>query len=90
MRCEEKERSTDVELPREGSKSGLTVDAWEDVEGKLLWTLYDDVFAGRVPSDHVVVLWTLEEAGETRRTRYGGRGRGDLRVEFCEERRLGL
>lgn len=59
-----KERSTDVELPRKGSESGLTVDAWEDVESELLRTFYDDVFAGGVPSDHVMVLWTLEETGK--------------------------
>lgn len=70
------ERSTDVELPRKGSESGLTVDAWEDVEGKLLRTFYDDVFAGRVPSDHVVVLWTLEKPGGTRREERGGGGTG--------------
>lgn len=67
--CDGKERSTDVELPRKGSKSGLTVDTWEDMEGELLWTLHDDVFTGGIPSDHVMVLWTLEETGETRRTR---------------------
>jgi len=70
------ERSTDVELPRKGSESGLTVDAWEDVEGKLLGTFYDDVFAGGVPSDHVMVLWTLEKPGETRREERGGGGAG--------------
>ena len=77
-------------MPRKGSKSGLTVDAWEDVEGKLLGSFYDDVLAGRVPSDHVMVLWTFEEAGETRRVGDGGRGGLDLRVEFCEKCCLGL
>lgn len=61
------------------------------MEGELLGTLHDDVFAGGVPSDHVVVLWTLEEAGgDASGGGDGGRGRGDLRVEFCEEGGLGL
>jgi len=33
------------------------------MKGKLLWSFYDDVLAGRVPSDHVVVFWALEETG---------------------------
>jgi hypothetical protein len=31
------------------------------MESKLLWTLYDDVLAGWVPSNHVVIFRTLEE-----------------------------
>lgn len=42
----------------------MTVDAGEDVEGELLWSLDDDVLAGGVPADHVVVFLALEEAGE--------------------------
>lgn len=45
------------------------------MEGELLGTLHDDVFAGGVPSDHVVVLWTLEEAGGD--ASGGGRGEGE-------------
>ena len=61
------------------------------MEGKLLWTFYDDMFAGGVPSDHVMVLWTLEETGGDAlgegRGMHGGR---DLRVEFCKKGCLGL
>lgn len=32
------------------------------MEGELLRPLDDDVLASRVPADHVVVFWTLEEA----------------------------
>ena len=32
------------------------------MEGELLWPFDDDVFAGRVPSNHVVVLRAFEEA----------------------------
>ena len=72
-----KERSTDIELPRKGSESGLTVDTGENVEGELLWTLHDDVFAGGVPPDHVVVLWPLEEPVDASG---GARGRGGGRL----------
>ena len=33
------------------------------MESELLWALDDDVLASRVPANHVVVLWALEEAG---------------------------
>lgn len=32
------------------------------MEGKLFWTLDDDMFAGRVPPDHVMVFGTFEQA----------------------------
>lgn len=60
------------------------------MEGELFWTLDDDVLAGRVPSDHVMVLWTLEETGDASGEGLLGGGGRDLRVEFCEESRLGL
>lgn len=44
------------------------------MKGELLWTLDDDVFAGGVPSDHVVVLWALEEAGGRVGGVHGGSG----------------
>ena len=62
------------------------------MERELLWTLYDDVLSSGIPSDHVVVLWSLEKAG-------GGRcecakekrdASGDVRVELGEEGGLGL
>jgi len=36
------------------------------MESELLWALDDDVFASRVPANHVVVLWALEEAGRAK------------------------
>ncbi len=59
--CNVKEMTTYVELPREAREAGLAVDAWEDVEGELFWPLDDDVLAGGVPADHVVVLGAFEE-----------------------------
>ena len=41
----------------------MTINAWKDKESELLWALDDDVLASRVPANHVVVLWALEEAG---------------------------
>ena len=32
------------------------------MEGELLWAFDDDVFAGGIPANHVVVLWPFEEA----------------------------
>lgn len=49
----------DIELPREAGESGLTVYTWKNVEGELLWPLYDDMFAGSIPANHVVVLWAF-------------------------------
>ena len=83
---------TYVKLPGEARKARLTVDAWEDMKGELLWPLYDDVLSCGVPANHVVVLWSLEKAG-------GGRcecakekrdASGDVRVELGEEGGLGL
>jgi hypothetical protein len=37
----------------------LTVYTWKNVEGELLWPLYDDMFAGSIPANHVVVLWAF-------------------------------
>ena len=34
------------------------------MEGELLGAFDDDVFAGGIPANHVVVLWSLEKAGE--------------------------
>jgi len=42
----------------------LTVNAGENMESELLWALDDDVFACRVPANHVMVLGAFEEAGE--------------------------
>ncbi len=53
--------NTDVKLPREASKSRLTVYTWKDMKSKLLWSLYDDMFAGRVPPNHMVVFRTLKK-----------------------------
>ena len=52
---------TYVQLARETGKTRLTVDAWEDMKGELLWPLYDDVLSCGVPANHVVVLWSLEK-----------------------------
>ena len=52
----------DIRLqPREAGETRLTVDAGEDMERELLWPFYDDVLARGVPSNHVVVLRSLEE-----------------------------
>lgn len=40
----------------------MTIDTWKDMESELLWSFYDDMFARRVPTNHVVVFWTFEEA----------------------------
>lgn len=66
---------TDVELPGEAGKPGLTVDAGEDVDGKLLWFFDDDVLSGRIPADHVMVLGAFEEAGGNDEDR---KARGDI------------
>lgn len=42
------------------------------MEGELLWSLYDDMFAGRIPSDHVMVFWPLEQTGGRVRARDRG------------------
>lgn len=61
------------------------------MEGELLWTLDNDVFASWVPADHVVIFGALEET-VNERVRRGSAvlGRGDVRVEFCEKGGLGL
>jgi hypothetical protein len=48
-----------IELAGEASKSGLTIDTWKDMESELLWSLYDDMFACRIPTNHMVVFWTF-------------------------------
>lgn len=45
------------------------------MECELFWTLYNDMFACGIPSDHVMVFWSLEQAVERRVSRGGG-GRG--------------
>ena len=74
-------------MPREGSKARLAVNAGEDMEGKLFWSLDDDVLSGGIPPDHVVVLWTFKET--ERGVRFEKRAkrtrRIDVRVELCEE-----
>jgi hypothetical protein len=52
-------------LPREASEAGLSVDAGEDMKSELFWSLDDDVLAGLVPADHVVILGSLEETVRT-------------------------
>ena len=32
------------------------------MEGELFWSFDDDVLAGGIPANHVVVLWPFEEA----------------------------
>ena len=41
------------------------------MEGKLFWSLDDDVLSGGVPANHVVVLWPLKQA--ERKDELGGR-----------------
>lgn len=36
------------------------------MEGELLWTLDDNVFAGGIPADHVVVLGTFKKTAAGR------------------------
>lgn len=62
-------KKTDIELAGEGGEAGLAVDGGEDMEGELLWAFYDDVVAGGVPANHVLVIGLLEEAGEEGRRR---------------------
>ena len=40
----------------------MTIDTWKDMESELLWSFYDDMFACRIPTNHMVVFGTLEEA----------------------------
>lgn len=67
-------------MPREAGETGLSVNAWKDMQSELLWPLDDDVLAGGIPADHVMVLRSLEEAGRRtsvyERTRiYAGKAR---------------
>jgi hypothetical protein len=39
----------------------LTVDAWEDVKGQLLWSFYDDMLARRIPADHMMVFGAFQK-----------------------------
>jgi hypothetical protein len=32
------------------------------MESELLWSLYDDMFACRIPTNHMVVFWPFEES----------------------------
>ena len=41
------------------------------MEGKLFWSLDDDVLSGGVPANHAVVLWPLKQA--ERKNEWGGR-----------------
>lgn len=52
-------------MPGEARESRLTINAGKDMEGKLFWPLNDDMFAGGVPANHVVVLGAFEEAVES-------------------------
>ena len=56
----------------------MAVYTWEDMERELFWTLYDDMFACRIPSDHVMVVWTLEQAVERRVSKGGRKKRAGL------------
>jgi hypothetical protein len=49
-----------IQLAREAGKARLTVDAGQDMQRQLLWTLDNDVFSCRIPSDHMVVFWTFK------------------------------
>ena len=48
----------------EAGESGLTIDTWKDMESELLWSFYDDMFACRIPTNHMVVFGTFQEAFE--------------------------
>jgi hypothetical protein len=39
----------------------LTIDAWEDVKSKLLWSFDNDMLACWIPANHMVVFGTLEK-----------------------------
>ena len=54
--------STHVQLARETSKARLAIHAGENVEGELLGAFDDDVFAGGIPTNHVVVFGAFEES----------------------------
>jgi hypothetical protein len=63
------------------------------VKSQLLWSLNDDVLACRIPANHVVVFWALEETclGQEERVervtkRWLKNGlKGHLRIQFCQE-----
>lgn len=50
-----------IELPGEAGKSRLPVDAWEDMEGKLLRPLDDDMLSSGIPANHMVILGAFEQ-----------------------------
>ncbi len=54
-------RDAYVQLAGEAGKAGLAVDTGQDVEGELLGTLDDDMFALWIPTYHVVVLRTFKQ-----------------------------
>ena len=50
------------------------------MESELFWTFYDDMLAGWVPSDHVVVFWAFEETVEIFQHVFEGKYKGDIRI----------
>ena len=45
----------------EACEAGLTINGRKDMKGELLRLFYDDVLSGRIPPNHMMVLWTFKE-----------------------------
>jgi hypothetical protein len=54
-------RITHIKLPRETGKARLSVDTRQDMDGQLLRLFDDDMLALWVPSNHVMVLRSLQK-----------------------------
>jgi hypothetical protein len=84
---------TNVELTRKARKPGLAIYAREDMDRELLWFFDNDVLAGGIPANHVVILSTLEKTA-SRHTSASAKSwavsgtRKHSRVELGEKRGL--
>jgi hypothetical protein len=48
-------------LSGEACEAGLAINGRKDMKGKLLRLFYDYVLSGRIPPNHMMVLWTFKE-----------------------------
>lgn len=53
------EAYTYIQLPGEACEAGLTIYTRQDMQCKLLWSLYDDMFSCWIPADHMMIFRTL-------------------------------
>ena len=60
------------------------------MQGQLFWPLDDDVFSGRVPPNHVVVVRALQQPATSSLPRTQLGDASYLRVQLGEKRRLRL